>query len=102
MMAVIHELKTPIAITKLNLETLQRHKLEEERRLKVITAALQETNRLDTLANNILVASQLEGGDYTRVKEELDLSELVQRSVQDFRRRFPERKWADQIASGCL
>lgn len=102
MMAVTHELKTPIAITKLNLETLQKHKLDEDRRQKFITTALQETNRLDTLANNILVASQLEGGDYTRVKEELNLSELVQRSVQDFRRRFPERKWADQIAPGCL
>lgn len=102
MMAVTHELKTPIAITKLNLETLGKHKLDEDRRQKFITAALQETNRLDTLANNILVASQLEGGDYTRVKEELNLSDLVQRSVQDFRRRFPERKWADHITPDCL
>ena len=30
MMAVTHELKTPIAVTKLNLKTLQRYNLEEE------------------------------------------------------------------------
>src|SRR6478736_6144573 len=29
MMAITHELKTPIAISKLNLETLQKHKLDE-------------------------------------------------------------------------
>jgi signal transduction histidine kinase len=100
MMAVTHELKTPIAITKLNLETLQKHKLDETRQQKIIQAALQETSRLDTLANNILIASQLEGGGYNLVKEELDLSDLVQESLRDFQRRFPERKWAAQIEPG--
>jgi signal transduction histidine kinase len=97
MMAVTHELKTPIAVTKLNLETMQKHKLDEARQQKMIQAALQETNRLDTLANNILVASQLEGGGYIQAKEPLDLSALVQRQVQDYRFRFPERQWKDHI-----
>jgi two-component system sensor histidine kinase CiaH len=100
MMAVTHELKTPIAITKLNLETLQKHKLDEARQQKIIQSALQETSRLDTLANNILIASQLEGGGYIQVKEELDLSDLVQGSVRDFQRRFPDRKWEDHITPG--
>ena len=102
MMAVTHELKTPIAVTKLNLETLQKHKLDEARQQKVIQAALQETNRLDTLANNILVVSQLEGGGYFQAKEPLDFSDLVQRSVQEYRHRFPERRWADHIESGAV
>ncbi|MBS1663580.1 MAG: two-component sensor histidine kinase [Bacteroidetes bacterium] len=100
MMAVTHELKTPIAVTKLNLETLQKHKLDEERQRKMIQAALQETNRLDTLANNILVASQLEGGEYIQAKESLDFSALVGRSMQDYRHRFPERRWSDHIEPG--
>src|SRR5579864_6054619 len=66
MMAVTHELKTPIAVTKLNLETLRKHKLDEQRQQRIIQAALQETHRLDTLANNILVASQLESEGYVR------------------------------------
>ena len=57
MMAVTHELKTPIAVTKLNLETLRKHRLNEEKQQRIIQAALQETNRLDALTNNILVAS---------------------------------------------
>src|ERR1700754_2978514 len=97
MMAVTHELKTPIAVTKLNLETLQKHRLDEAKQHKIIQAGLQEVGRLDTLANNILVASQLEGGGYIQVKESLDLSTLVQQSVQDYRLRFPERRWETHI-----
>jgi signal transduction histidine kinase len=101
MMAVTHELKTPIAVTKLNLETLQKRQLDEARQQKMIQAALQETNRLDTLANNILVVSQLEVGEYSQAKEPLDLSALTHQSMLDYRRRFPERRWQENIESGC-
>jgi len=101
MMAVTHELKTPIAVTKLNLETLLKHRLDEQKQQRMLQAALQETGRLDTLANNILIASQLEGGGYIRAKEELDLSTLVQRIVQDLRHRYPDRKWVDIIEPDC-
>ncbi|MHA4808205.1 sensor histidine kinase [Flavitalea flava] len=93
MMAVTHELKTPIAISKLNLETLQKHKLDEQKQQRIIQVTLQELSRLDTLANNILISSQLEGGGYIQVKEVLDFSTLVTGVVNDFRRRFPEREW---------
>jgi signal transduction histidine kinase len=99
MMAVTHELKTPIAVTKLNLETLLKHRLDESKQQKMIQAALQETNRLDSLATNILVTSQLEGG-YVRSKESLDLSGLVTHAMQDFHHRFPERSWDLRIEPG--
>ncbi|HEY4334889.1 MAG TPA: ATP-binding protein [Puia sp.] len=101
MMAVTHELKTPIAVTKLNLETLLKHRLDESKQQKMIQAALQETNRLDTLATNILVASQLEG-EYVQSKESLDLSAIVTHSMQDFRHRFPDRRWEQRIEPGCM
>ena len=101
MMALTHELKTPIAVTKLNLETLRKHKLDEQRQQKMIQAALQETDRLDVLANNILVASQLEGGGYVQSKEPMDLSGLVANSIQEFRHRFPDRHWEEHIEPGC-
>lgn len=97
MMAITHELKTPIAIAKLNLETLQKHKLEEGKQQKLIHATLQEANRLNTLTNNILISSQLEGGGYKLLKEELDFSSLTANCVQDFHSRFPERKLESNI-----
>jgi K+-sensing histidine kinase KdpD len=97
MMAITHELKTPIAIAKLNLETLLRYQLDEEKKQKMLQTTLQEINRLNTLASNILVSSQLEGGRYRISKEELDLSELVKTAVNDFRNRFPDRRWKCDI-----
>ena len=97
MMAITHELKTPIAISKLNLETLQKHKLDEATHQKLIAMTLQETNRLNDLTNNILVSAQLEGGRYKRAEEELDLSALSNNCVDDFRRRFPEVRFNSNI-----
>lgn len=97
MMAITHELKTPIAVAKLNLETLQKHKLDESKQQKLIHATLQEANRLNTLTNNILVSSQLEAGGYKLLKEELDFSLLTANCVQAYQARFPERKLQHQI-----
>lgn len=91
MMAVTHELKTPIAVTKLSLETLQKRKLDEEKQQKLITQALQETNRLNTLTNNILLAAQIDSGNLSSEKEEINLSVLTDGCVQDFRQRFAGR-----------
>lgn len=97
MMAITHELKTPIAITKLNLETLQKHKLDEDKQRKILQMTLQETERLNTLANNILISSQLEAGGYRLSKEELDLSSLAEGCVVDFKNRFPTHNWIIDI-----
>ncbi len=91
MMAVTHELKTPIAITQLNLETLQKRKLEEEKQQKLIGNTLQEANRLNTLCNNILLAAQLDGGAYKSTKQEINLSDLMEGCVESCINRFPQR-----------
>lgn len=58
---------------------------------------LQETTRLTSLTNNILISSQLEGGGYKNTKDELDLSDLLKDCLNDFRSRFPERVFNDSI-----
>ena len=97
MMAVTHELKTPIAITQLNLETLQKYNLDAEKQKKLIRTTLDETGRLNFLTNNILIASQLEAGGYQSPKEELNLSALLKDCLQDFRNRFPDRIFKEDI-----
>lgn len=97
MMAVTHELKTPIAVARLNLETMQKYSLEPEKQKKLIRMTLQETTRLTSLTNNILISSQLEGGGYKNTKDELDLSDLLKDCLTDFRNRFPERMFNENI-----
>lgn len=97
MMAITHELKTPIAVTKLNLETLQKHQLPEAQQQKLLQNTVQETNRLDALCNNMLLASQLDAGDYFITKESISFSALVQAGVQEFSSRFPQRTVSSAI-----
>ena len=96
MMAVTHELKTPIAVAKLNLETMQKYTLDAEKQKRLVQMTLEETTRLNFLTNNILIASQLEGGGYVFTKEELDLSDLLKDCVHDFRNRFTDRAFIEQ------
>ncbi len=97
MMAITHELKTPISVAKLNLETLQKYHLDEEKQKKLIRMTLQETSRLDTLINNILVSSQLEGGGYVFSNEELDFSSLFKDCIKQTKSRYHERTFIEDI-----
>lgn len=92
MMAITHELKTPIAVTKLNLETMQKRKLEFEQQQKLIRATIQEANRLNALCNNVLLLTQIDAGGYTLTSENFDLGELVSECAGDFMIRFPQRQ----------
>ena len=91
MMAVTHELKTPIAITQLNIETLLKRELEPAQKKMLIENTLKETHRLDALCNNILLASQLDMGKYESNMQDVDLSDIVQKLVDSFQERFEQR-----------
>ena len=97
MMAITHELKTPISVARLNLETLQKYNLDEEKKQKIIRTTLDETSRLDFLTNNILVAAQLENNNFKAEKEELDLTALLKDCIRQFSNRFPERIFVEDI-----
>lgn len=91
MMAVTHELKTPIAVTQLNLETIIKRDLKPEQQQHLIQNTLKETKRLDALCNNILLASQLDMGQYETNKQMVDLSSIAAQCVLSFKERYVNR-----------
>ena len=97
MMAITHELKTPIAITKLNLETLQKRKLEEAQQQRLLQNTIQEANRLNALCNNMLLYSQIEESGYKIVKEQINLSAFLTECINEFQTRFPQRQYTAVI-----
>ncbi|MGB5007047.1 MAG: ATP-binding protein [Ferruginibacter sp.] len=97
MIAITHELKTPISVAKLNLETMQKRKLDEHQQQRLIQTTLEETNRLNALCNNMLLSSQMEAGGYPFTNEETNISELISRCVQDFITRYPQQKMETAI-----
>jgi two-component system, OmpR family, sensor histidine kinase CiaH len=61
---------------------------------------MQEANRLNALCNNMLLASQMEAGDYNVIKEKIELSDIVNECLEDFNIRFPQRKIINQVSQG--
>ena len=97
MMAVTHELKTPIAVTQLNLETIVKRDLQPAQQQHLIQNTLKETKRLDALCNNILLASQFETGQYQNSKQVVDLSAITVQCIQSYEERYSNRNCIPSI-----
>lgn len=87
MLSITHELKSPIAAVKLNLETIQRRKLDEDTQVMLIERCINETNRLNDLCNNLLLASQMESKHFALSFEEIDLKPILEDSIKLFTQR---------------
>jgi two-component system sensor histidine kinase CiaH len=102
MMAVTHELKTPIAVTQLNLETIIKRDLQPAQQQHLIQNTLKETKRLDALCNNILLASQLDMGQYETNKQPVSLSTILEQCVRSFEERYPDRACVAAIEADLI
>ncbi len=91
MLSVTHELKSPIAAMKLNLQTMEKHKLDDEKRALLIDKCIKESNRLNGLCNNILMASQMEGKQYKAIFERLNFNDLIETISDAYVQRYPDR-----------
>ncbi|WP_430404949.1 sensor histidine kinase [Fluviicola sp.] len=91
MLSVTHELKTPLAATKLYLQTVQKHKLSEEKQIELIQKALDESSRLETLVEQILTASRLEQQAMPRLTTSFSLKDFLNKliSIQEKRVNIP-------------
>lgn len=83
-LSVSHELKTPIAATKLQLQTLIKHDLERDKQKELLNNALNENNRLHKLVDNVLMANQIENNNLSIQKENINLSELIETTVKRY------------------
>ncbi len=86
---VTHELKTPIALIRLAVETIEMRRVtspeETERFLRTIG---RETLRLSQLVDNILDFARLEAGQRIFRFEEVDLGQVIRDTVDSLRPRF--------------
>ncbi len=102
LLAVTHELKTPIAAIRLNTQTLKNRKLTEEQSQDLCTDIITESNRLETLVNNILLATQFEQNTSLGNWQKIDLSTLVEAQIKRFQQLFPERPVNSNIQSNIF
>ena len=83
-LSVTHELKTPIASSKLFLETLLNRELPEEKKIELLKKVYLDQERLQNLVDNILMASNVSKNDLELVLEDVYLFDLINRVKNDF------------------
>lgn len=83
-LSVSHELKTPIAVAKLQIQTLLKRELERDQQKQLLQNALAETDRLHKLVENILLVNQIENQNFALHKEPVILSALIQQIAERY------------------
>ena len=92
-LSVSHELKTPIASTKLQLQTLLKHELDRDKQIQLLNNALKETDRLHKLVDNVLLVTQVENKNTSADLKSINLSELIEDTVSRYFEMYIENKW---------
>lgn len=89
LLSVTHELKTPIAATKLQLQTLLKHRqLDAVQQEQLLNNAINETNRLNRLIEDVLLANLAEK-NLGLNRENINVSELTEQIVSNY---FSDKK----------
>jgi signal transduction histidine kinase len=82
-----HELRTPLAILRTELELAEREGRSAEELRAAISSAVEETDRLSQLAEDLLVIARSDQGRLPIKRESVELGELLER----VRHRFGQR-----------
>jgi signal transduction histidine kinase len=90
MSQVTHELKSPLASIKLHLETIKLRKPPADKLERFLDTMLADTDRLNNLISNLLMAAKLEHRGRTPRYPVIELSELTERIMEQKRAKLPE------------
>lgn len=90
--AVSHELKTPIAIIKGQLEGMIYQVGEYKDRDTYLRRCLKTTNDMESLVKEILSAARMGGSDFHLERTDLDISQMLRKVCQQFRGRMEDKQ----------
>ena len=80
---VSHEIRTPLTVLAGFIETLQSLQLEDDEREQYLTLMSQQATRMQTLVNDLLTLSRLEGTPFPGMNEWVSIQSLVAQIDQD-------------------
>jgi signal transduction histidine kinase len=87
---VTHELKSPLASIQLHLETIKLRKPPPDKLERFLDTMLADTERLNNLINNLLLAAKLEQGVHAGQYPTIDFSSFVIDTMEKKRSKLPE------------
>ena len=82
MMAVTHELKTPIAAAKLAIQTVIRNKNQENQE-RVLEISKQSIDRLSGLMERVLMATQFENRIPTKTEKWVNIHDVISKAIDE-------------------
>ncbi len=98
---ITHELKSPLASIRLHLETIRLRNPSPEKMERFLDTMLADTERLNSLISNFLMAAKLEQRPLGAALTLVDLSNFVDRFIQEFGQHLPEEsRLTGEIAQG--
>jgi len=100
LLSITHEFKSPLASIKLYLQTILRHDLQREKEISFINNAIYDTERLNHLVENALLANLINHKGYKFDIEEINLSAFVRLIVQKYQHVPSHQKVNVQIEDG--
>lgn len=100
LLSITHEFKSPLASIKLYLQTLLRHDLDKQKEISFINSAIGDTDRLNNLVENALMANLIDYNGYSFTKEDVNFSALIRLLVQKFQQNPQHPKIESQIEEG--
>ena len=89
LLAITHELKSPISSIQLSLETLRKRIVDQKQFDKISYNALKETKRLEALVEELLLSARLDKS-YEVVIQQVNLKSLFEDMIQDFEHKYPK------------
>lgn len=100
MLSITHELKSPLASIKLGLETLIKRALEPEAQNRLLGNAMSDTNRLQNLVEDILLAARMEDRSFQFARDQINLSGLVEQICRKVEQSNPDHNYRFNIEAG--
>lgn len=77
LLSVTHELKSPIASTRLQLETLLIRDIDKAKQKEILVNAISDTDRLNALVENILLAAQIDKSNFVLHRQRVNVSQYI-------------------------
>jgi signal transduction histidine kinase len=82
LLSVTHEFKTPLTAIKLSAQTLQKRKIEESTREQLVEQMVNNSDRLNELLDNVLLATRIDGKSYQFDMKTVDLTSIIKKTAE--------------------
>ena len=103
LLAVTHELKTPIAVSKLSLQTIANMKLDPDKQKEIISKAIHETDRLNNLIDTIILGVKIDEQNLQLKKQKTDIGNLITHQIETLHQTIGSKhKLELNIAQNCF